>query len=120
MCSFGNGKGGRYRRDGQLQCVVQVDCGSLDQVLKSSGQHGVVTRDYYTLETSRDRFKVAPLPLDVVSLDGALRSAASLGDQAWGVVPLKRGYGVRALAAAWEAVVTEVQGENARNSLTIL
>ena len=33
-------------QDGQLQCVAQVDKESVDKVMKSSGQHGVIIREY--------------------------------------------------------------------------
>ena len=93
------------------QVVAQVTSSSYENVLRASGEDGVMTRLFYTTEVEQTLFRSVPLPVDF-SFERALRMAAWFADRACGVVTTRIGLVVRVFTADFEEIVKLAQPEN--------
>ena len=97
-----------------LRCVVEVAKSNGPAILKSCGKGGIFARGYHEKQDEGTEivkeFRNAPLPLSQ-NLESCCRTAGSLGDKAWGVVPCGQGYAVRVRDADYADVVAVVQPE---------
>ena len=100
-----------YISDGKLQTVCWVPKKSRDACLKVSGQDGVFVNPFLAEDADRQEFKAVPLEPEV-SLSAALRQA-QFNPQAVGVVCMKKGFGLRVLAAKHEELLRHVHQDAA-------
>ena len=84
----------------------------LNTVLKVSGKEGVFTRQFFTTDEERAKFNIIPLE-ETTPLESALIKANFLGERAHGVVPTRKGLGIRALASDYLEAVRQIRPEDA-------
>ena len=91
----------------ELSVVAEVPPGDVAKVEQASGGNGLFARRF--IETAEDRAEQRIVPLQVQhDRLAALRIAKSKGTLVQGVVPTRRGWGIRVLAENFQAVLTDV------------
>ena len=95
---------------GELSVVAEVPPSEVTQGEIASGKDGLFFRRF--LETEEDRTKQRVVPLDTKhDRLASLRVAQSLPSVALGVVPTRKGWGIRVAADKYEQVLAEVNPE---------
>lgn len=107
--------------DGERKCVstvVVIRKEDRAKVLKKSGEQGCFSRPWYpkkdpSMEVEEEKeFCTVPLPLEQ-NLESSLRTAASLGNDCFGVVPCGPGFGVRVPTAKQVEITRQIRPEDA-------
>ena len=97
-----------------LSIVVEVPPAMVEKVLCASAEQGVFSREFLD-ENQTSKTRIVPVDLRHDRM-AALRVAQSLQGKAFGVVPTKKGWGIRVPADSFDAVLAEVNPD-ARESL---
>ena len=101
--------------NGQLRVVCRVPCGRRLSCLRASGLDGVFVNPFWTAESDREEFGVAPLPKDM-ALESACRQSVFF-EQSAGVVVTRAGFGLRVPPAARDDVIRQIHKEDASRFL---
>ena len=91
----------------ELSVVAEVPPGDIAKVELSSGENGLFSRRFVESEEDRTKQRIVPLEPQHDRL-AALRIAKSKGVLALGVVPTRRGWGIRVLAESFQAVLADI------------
>ena len=91
----------------ELSVVTEVPPGDVARVELASGENGLFSRRFVESPEDRAKQRVVPLETQHDRL-AALRIAKSKGALSLGVVPTKRGWGVRVLAENFQSVLADV------------
>ena len=92
---------------GQLQVVAIVPLKCWDAILRASGQDGVFVRPFYDANNQHKDYRTVPLTAETI-LETALRQAAFLGQEAFGVVTTFKGFGIRVQDANFKKAAMQV------------
>ena len=99
-----------------LQVLVYVAQASSTKLLKASGADNVFTREFYENDADRAKFRVVPCQ-DGCSLKTAAEQASHMGDDAFGVVRTRRGFGIRVRNEQYESVMMRLRPDDAHQFL---
>ena len=94
--------------EGQLQVIATIAKVARDPVLKSSGKFGVFTNSFLQTDEDRMEFKMVPLS-EGTTLAAALRIGETIGNSFWGIIPTKRGFGIRVKSVEYEVAVRQLR-----------
>ena len=100
---------------GELSVVAEVPPAEVHKGEASSGEGGLFFRRFVETEEERAQQRIVPLDTKHDRL-AALRVAKTLPGVALGVVPTRKGWGIRVATAAYEQVLAEVNPD-ARETL---
>ncbi len=99
----------------EIQVHVMLAAPGFDAAMRANGKDCVFVRPFFAPEEEK-KYAVVPLQSDV-DLASAMRQAEFLGEQAWGVVPLKRGFGVRVRATDYAMLAEKLRPDD-HNTVT--
>ena len=99
-----------------LQVLVYVAQASSAALLRASGADHVYTREFYESDADRAKFRIVPCQ-ENSSAKAAREQASHMGDEAFGVVRTKRGFGIRVRSENYEAVMMRLRPDDAQQFL---
>ena len=99
-----------------LQVMVYVSKAASTAVLRASGKEHVFTRDFYESDEDRAKYRIVPSQ-EGSSLAAALEQAAHMGEDAFGVVQTKKGFGIRVRSDQYENVLMRLRPDDAQQFL---
>ncbi len=99
-----------------LQVLVYVAQASSAALLRASGADHVYTREFYESDADRAKFRIVPCQ-ENSSVKAAREQASHMGDEAFGVVRTKRGFGIRVRSENYEAVMMRLRPDDAQQFL---
>jgi hypothetical protein len=99
-----------------LQVVATIAITSVESTLRASGKDGIFVRPFYASAADSEVHKVVPL-VATTSLAAARTKAEWLDTKALGVVALRRGFGVRVLAAEYDTTAALLRPDDAAQLL---
>ena len=94
-----------------IQVIAFISLKCMTTALKASGLDGVFVRPFMSKE-SVDPYKVVPLP-SAVSLEEAQSKAKFLGELAFGIVSMRKGFGIRVQVADFDKAAQAVRPHDA-------
>ncbi len=99
-----------------LQVLVYVSQASSSILLRASEEDYVFTREFCENDADRAKYRVVPCQ-DGSSLKAAREQAAHMGEEAFGVVQTRRGYGIRVRSEQYENVMMRLRPDDAQKFL---